>query len=160
MTVVLGLLAILATWTPAQPAMERSAAAPDTLHVLFVGNSFTYYNNMPRMVEAISLRGGRHPIQTYMVATGGASLESNWADTLVQRALHLRKWDWVIVNDQSTFTEMYYVNGQARVHGSSELERNAVHYDSAARAMGARFGIIMHWPDEHAPARDADALAH
>lgn len=160
MTIALPLLAILAMWFPTTPIGARYSTAADTLHVLFIGNSFTYYNNMPRLVEAISRRPGHHPIQTHMVATGGASLEDNWADSVVQHALRLRRWDWVIVNDQSTFTETYLVNGQSRVSGWAELAPNAAHFDSAARAVGARFAIIMHWPDKSAPARDADALAY
>jgi hypothetical protein len=161
MTFALGLLAVLATWFSVTPsATGHSNAAADTLHVLFIGNSFTYFNNMPRMVEAMGMGSGRQPISSRMVATGGASLEDDWADSLVQQALHSRRWDWVVVNDQSTFSETYLVNGQFRVHGWAELEPNAAHFDSAARTMGARFAIIMHWPDQDAPARDADALAY
>ena len=171
MTVALRLLGIIAMWFPAASSATSPATLPatppaarysaaDTLHVLFIGNSFTYYNNMPRLVEAISGRPGHHPIQTHMVATGGASLEDNWADSVVQHALRLRRWDWVIVNDQSTFTDTYLVNGRFRVHGWAELEPNAARFDSAARAAGAHFAIIMHWPDQDAPARDGDALAY
>lgn len=135
-------------------------ATADTLHVLFIGNSFTYYNNMPRMVEAISMQPGHHPIRTAMVATGGASLADNWADSLVQQALHSRRWDWIVVNDQSTFAETYLVNGQAHVHSWAELERSAPRFDSAAHAIGAKFAVVMHWPDQDAPARDADALTY
>jgi hypothetical protein len=139
----------------------RSPLAPaDTLHVLLIGNSFTSYNNMPHMLEAISMQPGHQPIRTTMVATGGASLADNWADSLVQQALHARRWDWVIVNDQSTFEETYLVDGKARVHGWTELERSAPRFDSAAHAAGAKFALVMHWADQDAPARDADALTY
>ena len=68
--------------------------------VLFVGNSYTYVNDLPATFTALAKAGG-HPIQTDMVAPGGWTLAQhlNSADTL--SALQSSKWDFVILQEQS-----------------------------------------------------------
>jgi hypothetical protein len=45
-----------------------------TLHVLFIGNSYTYVNDLPGMFSQLACAGG-HPVQTGMAAQGGWRLE-------------------------------------------------------------------------------------
>ena len=47
--------------------------------ILFVGNSLTYFNDMPDIVAAISLGAEDDPpMRVGMVAFGGFSLEDHW----------------------------------------------------------------------------------
>ena len=99
-----------------------AASAPTTpcVSVLFVGDSLTYVNNMPELVARIGQSKGRC-IVTSMVASGGESLRDHWQSGDVERALLERRWQYVVIQDQSTFGEAYLVNGDYRVHDASDL---------------------------------------
>ena len=154
---------------PMIAAVLLTAAAPThgtstcdqgrTLDVLFVGNSYTYVNNMPRMVEAVaaSLRGPC--IRTAMIATGGATLAEHWAADTVLRRLRERHWSFVVLQDQSEFGESWQLNGRSRVGTSgAELREYGGRFARAVRAAGATPLLLAHWSDDSAPVRDQQAL--
>ncbi|TNE66471.1 MAG: hypothetical protein EP344_02460 [Bacteroidetes bacterium] len=89
------LILLLPAWLPAQQA--------DTLRVLFVGNSFTYYWNLPQVVQAMAKSQGS-VILTRQSTSGGASLEDHWkgAKGLKTKALiEAGGWDYVVLQDHS-----------------------------------------------------------
>ena len=49
----------------------------DTLSILFVGNSYTYFSNMPQLVSLIS-DSTKVKLVTYKSTAGGASLRDHW----------------------------------------------------------------------------------
>jgi len=68
--------------------------------VFFIGNSYTFVNDLPATFAALAKAGG-HPVQTGMAATGGWTLAQhlNSVDTL--SALKSSKWDYVVLQEQS-----------------------------------------------------------
>jgi hypothetical protein len=84
---------------------DKGEPPPRTLRVLFVGNSQVYYNDLPRMVEALSESAAkdRPRIQAERAVFGGASLESHWnrgagKDT-ARAKIAEQTWDYVILQD-------------------------------------------------------------
>ncbi len=70
--------------------------------MLFVGNSYTYYNSMPQLFAAMvehSLPG--HKVETKFIGGGGATLEKHWEVGQVQEALKDGGWDFVVLQEQS-----------------------------------------------------------
>ena len=49
----------------------------DIMKVLFIGNSYTYCNNLPGMLQDLSNAAGK-TLETAMVASGGKTLEWHW----------------------------------------------------------------------------------
>ena len=78
-SLAVSILALWLTLSPS-PAAQSPATAPardaassgDALQVLFIGNSFTYVNNVPRLIEAIAASLPGPCIETAMIASGGA----------------------------------------------------------------------------------------
>lgn len=68
--VTLGLLSLLTANGSAQDSR-------DTLRVLFVGNSYTYFENLPQVVSVISEQTGTVLI-TEKITIGGAKLSEHW----------------------------------------------------------------------------------
>jgi hypothetical protein len=147
-------LSITALALPAR----ATAQARDTMRVLFIGNSFTYYHNMPRLVEAIAANQPGPVIRATMVAIGGATLQMHWNDTTTRRTIRGGPWDWVVFNEHSAFGEAYLVDGHFRIHGSSGFADYASRFATEARAVHAQPAFIGHWADREAPARDQQAL--
>lgn len=87
------------------PLRTSAAASPDapTLHVLFVGNSFTYYNDMPAMLVSCagSDPGARVRLAVQSVTRAAARMARQQYDPLVRSALRSRRWDCVVVQEHS-----------------------------------------------------------
>lgn len=75
------------------------AAAPKTLHILFVGNSLTYVGNLPAVLESLAASNGKS-LQADVIVQGGATL-TKWLDRgAVQRALKARHYDYVVLQER------------------------------------------------------------
>jgi hypothetical protein len=83
--------------------------APPTLpsepptRVLFVGNSFTFGNDLPRMV--VEMGGAHDPpihLEVDMVARDGMTLEHHWNEGEVARRLTAERWDVVVLQERSS----------------------------------------------------------
>ncbi len=73
--------------------------------VLFLGNSYTYCNHLPRMVQIIAKAQGRR-LKTDMHATGGASFGSHWQGKKALAKLAGGEWNAVVLQDQSMMPVM------------------------------------------------------
>lgn len=71
--------------------------------VLFVGNSYTYYHDMPIMVQKIA-QANQKKVEVTMSVDGGVSLKDHWNE---QRGLKTKsligqnEFDFVVIQDQS-----------------------------------------------------------
>ena len=75
---------------------RRAPRDPKVVSLLFLGNSLTYFNEMPAMTREIASREKR-PLHVDAVARSGVTLEQLWNDTDALTRLWLRHWDYVVV---------------------------------------------------------------
>jgi hypothetical protein len=68
--------------------------------ILFIGNSYTYVNNLPRMFANLSKSGG-HRVEVEMEAEGGWTLEDHIGSAETMKALESSEWDYVVLQEQS-----------------------------------------------------------
>ncbi len=148
--------AALAAHGPAAPPAKNNSC-PES--ILFIGNSYTYFNNVPEMVAALMAEGAGCHVQTRMIAPGGAELRKQWADDHTRAALTERKWDYVILQDQSTLGRDYYLDGNARVVGDELFAPAAALWSKAARGAGAQPVFYLTWSRKATP-EDQAALNH
>lgn len=87
-----GILALFATSTV--------AAQSEPLKVLFIGNSYTHMNDMPRMFEKISKDAGMDII-VEKSALSGASFRVHSERKDMFKAINKRQWDYVILQGYS-----------------------------------------------------------
>lgn len=76
----------------------------DSIRILFIGNSYTYVNDLPQMVAKISREVGpdeRLPLACSMRAPGGWSLKDHAGSDDTRKAIESRRWDYVVLQDQS-----------------------------------------------------------
>jgi hypothetical protein len=84
----------------ARPRAEPPPAQP-ALRVLFVGNSHTFYNDMPRTV--LQLAAAAHEaraLEPVLVVAGGATLADHLAGPHVREQLRTGRWDYVVLQEQ------------------------------------------------------------
>ena len=74
-------------------ALAVTAFSAETpLRILFLGNSYTYYNNLPGLVEGMA----RRPVEAVAVTRGGATLEGLYIGTNALEVLRSSRWDLVV----------------------------------------------------------------
>lgn len=82
-------------------AEERS----DSVRVLFIGNSYTHYHDLPEMVKQIASHAGMHEkmkISSTSFTPGGCTFKKHLENPELLKALGNGKWDFVILQEQST----------------------------------------------------------
>jgi hypothetical protein len=112
-------------------------AQDDTLSMLFIGNSHTYYNDLPHLFSNLAASGGK-VVTTDMSAPGGYTLEQH---TILQATLDKIAqggWDYVVLQEQSQYPtiEFYRYNS---------MYPAARHLDSLISAVGAQTVMYMTW---------------
>lgn len=92
---LLGLSLLLAPFA----SVQAQTPAPKEYRVLLVGNSLTYTNNLPALLRAVGASQGTS-ITTETYAAPGGKLDDRWEEGHVAAALHARKFDAVVLQEQ------------------------------------------------------------
>ncbi|MBY0503523.1 MAG: hypothetical protein K2X03_06430 [Bryobacteraceae bacterium] len=122
------------------------AGAP--VRVLFVGNSYTYYNSLPSMVEELAQAAGLD-IETKAFTRGGSTLlEMELHPEL--RALFNEKWDYVVLQEQSTLGFSSW-NGELSVNDPAYFLQGARLLAQRAKASNAKLILYATWARKKRP---------
>lgn len=139
--------------SPAAP--EPEAEPENAFRVLFIGNSLTYFNDLPGVLAALADSAGiARPLVVGAVAAPDYSLEDHWNEGTAREALAAKAWDVVVMQQ-----------------GPSSLPQNALHlaqwssrWADEIRRIGGKPALYMVWPqlsrfEDFAAASDAYANA-
>lgn len=149
-----GAIAFVATGQPHE--IGNNHASP--IRILFIGNSFVYFHNMPAVLEAISNSSTAPRVVTKMVASGGARLKDNWQSEAALSEIRRGGWDYVVLNEQSSLGDVLIVNQQVQIADPAHFWHYADLFDEEIRKSGAKTVILMTWKDKNAPIRSQQAL--
>ena len=73
----------------------------DSVRVLFIGNSYTYGNDLPELLaQLMTEKGVMFGYES--VTAGGATLQKHWEEGKAVKAIDRKPWDFVILQEQST----------------------------------------------------------
>lgn len=75
--------------------------APDSVRILWIGNSYTYYNDVPGMVEKTGKINGI-PISTTRILKGGEKLSGHLKNPELHKQLEKGGWDYVVIQEFSS----------------------------------------------------------
>ena len=111
------------------------AALQVPVRILFIGNSLTYVNDVPGIVETFARARGAAAVCRSVVA-GGFSLEDHWNQGGARKALAAEKWDYVVLQQ-----------GPSALPESRQiLIRDARRFAPLIRKAGAWPALYMVWP--------------
>lgn len=82
------------------PRCDRSRDPRACLRVLFIGNSYTFVNDLPATLAELARAGG-HTLETGMAADGGWTLAQHAASAATLDLLAAQRWDYVVLQEQS-----------------------------------------------------------
>jgi uncharacterized protein DUF4886 len=121
--------------TPAITGCKNAQAA--CTRVLFIGNSYTYVNDLPAMVAELTRAGG-HQIETGMAAEGGLTLADHVASSATQATLASGHWDIVVLQEQSQIPAV----AEFRTSQMDPAARTLIH---TIRLAGSRAMFFLTW---------------
>ena len=118
--------------TPASPDKQLDSSEP--IKVLFVGNSHTYVNDLPQLVQQLSVAASEsRPLDTKMVAVGRATLQELWNSGQVLQLLREERWNYVVLQEQSLLP----ISNPEVMHKYVRL------FDSEVKKAGARTVLFL-----------------
>jgi hypothetical protein len=104
--------------------------------ILFIGNSLTYANDLPLMLQAIAAQAGKILVVD-AITLPGAALEDHFRQRTAHAALANGGYQWVIMQQGPSSLP------ESQDHLLTWVKR----YDPLIRAGGARPAMYMVWPD-------------
>jgi hypothetical protein len=107
-----------------------------SLRVLFIGNSLTYTNDLPAIVEALAEAGGVERPRCKAIVAGGYSLEDHWNQGAARKAIAQGVWDVVVLQQGPS----------ASTEGRRSLLEYARRFAQEIRRAGAQPALYMVWP--------------
>ena len=99
--VALVALVVLAPVNNVPASAAEPSQEPPPLAVLFLGNSYTYCNDLPGMLAALAETAGTRKIETAQHTPGAYRFEQHFLDGKAVQMIAKRKWDAVVLQEQS-----------------------------------------------------------
>jgi hypothetical protein len=110
--------------------------------ILFIGNSYTSRNQMPTLLQKVAEGSGlSQPVETHVLAFGGASLAAHWNKGIAQAMLSDQTWDAVVLQDQST----------RPIRAAKSMQEYGRRFAQAAHSAGARPCLYVTWARQDQP---------
>lgn len=82
------------------PLTVPSLLAQDSISVLFIGNSYTYVNDLPGTLGSLATSLGKE-ITIDSKTNGGYTFQNHTTDPLTYSKIHSKPWDVVVIQGQS-----------------------------------------------------------
>ena len=116
-------------------------SAKNTIRVLFIGNSYTFFNDLPVLVSTIAASAKPSIIiETAQYTRAGYSLEQHWNEG--QAVNEIRKgWHFVVLQEYST----------RPIQDPERMYEFARKFDAEIKASGAQTVFFMTWARQHLP---------
>ena len=131
---------ILISGCISQPQEQESSSTSTpltatTTRVLFIGNSHTFFNDLPQLFAELARAGG-YEVEVDMSAQGGWSLSDHAASTISLSKIEQQDWDYVILQER---TSLIADNPDEHAHPAIRLL-----YDKISEK-GATLILFMTW---------------
>jgi len=130
-------------------APASTSEATEGRRVLFIGNSYTRYNDLPRMVREISRSVPDGPtLRTRRETHGGYRLRGHWRQRRVRRLVERGRFDVIVIQGHSL----------SPLERPDEMEEYARRFTERARAAGSEVVLFQTWA-RHPESPTLDELA-
>lgn len=86
---------------PTRYEMKIKENPQDSIRILWIGNSFTFYNDVPKMVEKTAALN-HIPISTSRILKGGEKFSDHLENPELHEMLKKGGWDYVVMQEFSS----------------------------------------------------------
>ena len=87
--------------------LNANAGHSDSLKILFIGNSYTHMNSMPKIFERIC-KEKQKPVFVQMNTMSGASFKVHYTRNDMFESIRSKKWDYVVLQGYSRELSLSY----------------------------------------------------
>lgn len=123
--------------TNSLPVAEQQA-----IRVLFIGNSYTYFNDLPWLTQQLAASAKEtKKLETEMVVIGGATLKNHWKRGEALRLLKAKRWDYVVLQEQSTLP----------ITNPQEMYKFATLFDAEIKRVNSQTVFYLTWAKQNQP---------
>lgn len=132
-------------------AVAPAAQPGKTVRILFLGNSYTYYNDLPLMFR--SLAKAAQPelsLEVKAITEGGISLGELWHKRDVQETLDREKWDYVVLQEHSMLGWAYR-DGEEMLNDPAYFWQDVQLFAPKIRKAGAQPVLYLTWSRKSKP---------
>lgn len=120
------------------PQRRKHTVTKTEYSILFIGNSLTYTNDLPKLVMKRANKMGIR-IASKMIAFPNYALEDHWNDGQVQQQIASKKYDYVIIQQGPSSQE----------EGRKMLLDYGKKLSNLCQLNGAQLCFFMVWPSLH-----------
>ena len=117
------------------PFLLQAQTGNDSIRILFIGNSYTYYNNMPAMVQATASSQGVK-LTCQQATIGGYTLRKHLNNGKTINAIKEGGWNYIVIQEQSELPSLNTEKVIAKVYSAARS------MDSIIRAYNKNARII------------------
>jgi hypothetical protein len=107
------------------------------ISILFIGNSFSYYHSLPKLIAHFAHTSGSGNLFVDGVFRGGATLKMLWDDGQALKKLQSRTWSYIVLQERGRLGGIIK-DGVVHVGKPQMFSTYATQFDKAAKKSGAR----------------------
>ena len=118
----------------------------DSLKILFIGNSYTYYNSSPELVKGlINEKFPNKIVEIKLISQGGMTLKRHWQEGRAVEAIKSNDWDYVILQEQSKLGMALVIDNDIYFGQTDYFYEYARKFDAEIKNIGAQTAFFMTW---------------
>jgi hypothetical protein len=123
-----------------------------TYNVLFIGNSYTYYHSIPQLFKAIAIENNPAlEIEVKFIGGGGATLKRHLELGLAMDAIKSKKWDCIVLQEQSLLGTGYLKDGKEHVGHPDQFFKSVVLFQKEIKKLNVTTVLYHTWSRKNAP---------
>ncbi len=107
------------------------------ISILFIGNSFSYYHSLPKLIARFAHASGAGDLFVDGVFRGGATLKMLWDDGKALKKLYGRDWDYIVLQERGRLGGIIK-DGIVHAGKPKIFATYAARFDKIAKARGAK----------------------
>jgi tetratricopeptide (TPR) repeat protein len=132
----------------------------DQIKILFIGNSYTYFNSSPELVKAlIQEKFPEQLVETQLISGGGMTLADHWQNESTIQTIRTGDWDYVVLQEQSKLGMAVMIDNDIFFGQTERFYEYARKFDTEIKKADAKTVFLMTWSVKDKPKEQA-ILSH
>ena len=126
------------------------------LRILFIGNSYTYYNSTPELLKALILE--KFPerfVETELISGGGMTLADHWQQEKTIETIRTGDWDYVVLQEQSKLGMGVMIDYDMYIGNTERFFEYSRKFNAEIKKAGAKTVFLMTWSVKDQPKEQA-----
>jgi len=132
----------------------------DKIRILFIGNSYTFYNSTPELLKKIiQEKFPEHVVETQLISDGGMTLADHWQTESTIEAIRTGEWDYVVLQEQSKLGMGVMIDNDMYFGSTDQFFEHSRKLNAEITKAGAKTVFFMTWSNKDQPKEQA-ILSH